>query len=198
MWSLVIGYASGDMFSKLCCNLCAISMINESLGHQEFTFPSTTVKIEGKALGSRQSWKWSPNISFKFLTRPHSSCMHCALAMALMCSPKEKSSDIYKVHQPSQIRGCRLLLVCTRLCISTSVPGSVPPNCMYIPITISCVNVVDDVLSAGEESKCILYEPVLAHDHSSNYALLWIIIKDQSDSHTYLKKPTFSMAIAML
>lgn len=57
------------------------------------------------------------------------------------------------------------------------VPGSVPPplhlgKWMYIPITISCVNVVDDVLSAAEESKCILYKPALSHDHSSNYELL--------------------------
>ena len=84
------------------------------------------------------------------------------------------------------------------------VPGSVtfisaPWNCVYIPITrgrLSCVDVVDvDMLSAAEESKWILYEPVPSLDHISN--LTWTIIKDQAETRTYLKKLTFRMAIAV-
>ena len=101
----------------------------------------------------------------------------------------------YEIHQPPQIRQCRLLLVCTRFCTFTSAPWT----CVYIPITrgrLSCVDVVDvDMLSAAEESKWILYEPVPSLDHSSN--LTWTITKDQADTHTYLKKLTFWMAIVV-
>ena len=161
----------------------------------------TTGKTERKALWLKSASEViSQHLIFQegggeHAPRPHSSCMQHLLATALMHSQKIIQHPWSSPTTSNQMMQTATLLVCTRLCTFISAPW----NCVYIPITrgwLSCVDVVDvDMLSAAEESKCILYEPVPSLDHSSN--LTWTIIKDQAETHTYLKKLTFQMAIAV-